>query len=112
MKKQLQNNQLIPIEINTETMEAFSNINNQIYYPNTFGYFENDNFVIKDYDENPLGYGIVLNGKTLYFMSEQLTGSMFTRLFYLEGKGLNQFEKFHDVVGVDGSRIITWKLDW
>lgn len=108
----IQSNQVVPVEINIETMEASININNQIYYPNTLGYFEGNEFIIKSYDENLLGYGIVLSGKTLYFMSEQLTGSMFTRLYYLDGKGLENFEKFHDVIGVDGSRIITWKVNW
>ena len=45
-------------------------------------------------------------------MDPALTGSMFTRLFYFDGAGLDKFEKFNDVTDVTGQRIITWKVKW
>ncbi len=109
-----QQNQLIPLTINLTTHDAYVNSGQEIFYANKLGYFEGDNYIIKDFEGSKIGYGIVLapNNRTIYFMSEELVGSMFTRLFYLNGQGLNYFDKFHDVTSVGGSRIITWKIDW
>ena len=108
------NNQAIPLEINLTTMEAYVNVNGQTLRPNNFGYMNSDDeFIIKDYDENNFGYGVTLiEGNNVVFMSEELTGSMFTRLFYLDGKGLDSFDKFHEVHDVSGQRISTWKVNW
>lgn len=46
------------------------------------------------------------------FMQYPLGRSMFTRLFYLEGHGLNHFKRFSDKTSVLGERIINWKVDW
>jgi dolichyl-phosphooligosaccharide-protein glycotransferase len=108
------NNQAIPMEINLTSMDAYVNVNGQILRPNNFGYLDSDDeFIIKEYDENNFGYGVTLiEGNNVVFMSEELTGSMFTRLFYMDGKGLNSFEKFHEVFDVSGQRISTWKVNW
>lgn len=39
-------------------------------------------------------------------------GSMFTRLFFLEGKGTTAFEEFTDLTSFTGLRIVTWKVNW
>ena len=102
------------MEINLTSMDAYVNVNGQILRPNNFGYLDSDDeFIIKEYDENNFGYGVTLiEGNNVVFMSEELTGSMFTRLFYMDGKGLNSFEKFHEVFDVSGQRISTWKVNW
>ena len=46
------------------------------------------------------------------FMQYPLGKSMFTRMFYLEGHGLNHFKRFSDKTSVLGERIINWKVDW
>jgi len=38
--------------------------------------------------------------------------STFTKLFYLDGKGMDHFEKFSDTTDITGSRIIVWKVKW
>ncbi|MBI5398595.1 hypothetical protein HZB03_03970, partial [Candidatus Woesearchaeota archaeon] len=38
--------------------------------------------------------------------------SIFTRLFFLEGHGLDYFDRFDDRRAITGGRIITWKIDW
>ena len=109
-----QQNQRIPLIINLTTHDAYVNSGQEIVYANKLGYFEGDTYIIKDFEGSKIGYGIVLspNNRTIYFMSEELVGSMFTRLFYFNGQGLKYFDKFHDVTSVGGSRIITWKVDW
>ncbi|MBC8500875.1 MAG: glycosyltransferase family 39 protein [Nanoarchaeota archaeon] len=41
-----------------------------------------------------------------------LSQSLFTRLFYLDGRYTTHFEKFSDLTSVSGSRILVWKVDW
>ncbi|MBN2368784.1 hypothetical protein JXC34_07210, partial [Candidatus Woesearchaeota archaeon] len=107
------NGQAIPLKINLTDYEASVATTQGVFHPNAFGYMENGEYKIKRYDEG-FGYGVVLlnDNRTLLFMSEELTGSMFTRLFYLDGQGLKYFKKFYDITDVSGSRIITWKIDW
>lgn len=38
--------------------------------------------------------------------------SLFTQLFYLNGFGIKNFEKFDDVQSNTGVRVITWKTKW
>lgn len=41
-----------------------------------------------------------------------LSKSLFTKLFYLDGRYTKHFEKFSDLTTVTGSRIIVWKVKW
>jgi len=41
-----------------------------------------------------------------------LSDSMFTQLFYLDGRYTKHFEKFSDITDITGSRIIVWKVKW
>jgi asparagine N-glycosylation enzyme membrane subunit Stt3 len=80
------------------------------------GYLEGEKYIIKDFDNNTmeLGGDIIKKGNDYYVIinSPELTGSMFTRLFYGEGEGLKYFDRFSDVRDVTGARIIVWKVDW
>jgi dolichyl-diphosphooligosaccharide--protein glycosyltransferase len=63
-----------------------------------------------------LGISVVLipssGGYSAMLSHPTLANSMFTRLFYLEGHGLEYFDRFDDRRGVTGGRIIVWKVDW
>ncbi len=52
-----------------------------------------------------------VNNKAL-ISDSQLSESIFTRLFYLDGRYTEHFEKFSDTVDITGSRIIVWKVKW
>ena len=41
-----------------------------------------------------------------------LSESLFTKLFYLDGRYTSHFEKFSDVTTVNGQRVIVWKVKW
>ena len=104
--------QQIPLTIDLEEYEAYIENGEQQAHPNSFGYFDGDTFQVKEYDENRIGYSVVLSGNSLLLVQEDLVDSMFTRLFFLDGRGIENFEKFHDVTDVGGNRIITWKVNW
>ena len=44
--------------------------------------------------------------------SKELTGSMFTRMFYMQGHGLNTFKLVDHQRGLTGTDIYTYKVDW
>ena len=103
----------IPLLVNTTSNEAYTMANGQYYYPNNFAYVKDEKFKIKDYSENEIGYGIaLLPNNNVIFMTPELTGSLFTRLFYYDSIGLKHFEKFSDQTDVTGLRVITWTVNW
>jgi hypothetical protein len=81
-----------------------------IVYPTEGGISE------KKYNDNAIPYSIAIiesgDSYQSIMMAPQLATSMFTRLFFYDGIGLEHYEKFHDVTDVTGARIIVWKIDW
>ncbi|MBN2458637.1 hypothetical protein JXB31_05915 [Candidatus Woesearchaeota archaeon] len=64
----------------------------------------------------PVGFAVypVGSGFKSVMMDAELTGSIFTRLFYYENidGGLEHFKVFHKVTDITGQKIIVWKVDW
>ncbi|MBU1850295.1 MAG: dolichyl-diphosphooligosaccharide--protein glycosyltransferase subunit STT3 [Nanoarchaeota archaeon] len=50
--------------------------------------------------------------KKALMMDPSLSQSIFTKLFFLEGRSTKHFNVFSDETDVTGSRIIVWKVDW
>lgn len=71
-------------------------------------------------DNSSIDLGLLLNvnndGNTTSYSAvisnPLLTDSIFTRLFFLEGKYTTHFEKFYDTSDITGTRIIIWKVNW
>lgn len=80
-----------------------------LVYPTSQGVAE------KELDGKKIGISLVLipNGEEYTFvLAHQLqAASMFTKLFYLEGQGLECFSTF-DRVDQGGFKIITWRVDY
>jgi dolichyl-phosphooligosaccharide-protein glycotransferase len=79
-------------------------------------------FRTKIYDTNyvtaqngrPLGATLIKQGSTYtsVLMDYELTGSMFTRLFYHDAYGLSHFDEFTRAREITGGEIIVWKVNW
>lgn len=86
------------------------------FYPNELVIPTEKGVEIIRYKDNLLGYSANIipnnNGYSVLYSHPLHAGSMFTRLFYMEGHGLEHFEKFYDVRDVTGARIIVWKINW
>ncbi len=91
--------------------------------PRSFSYVENNEFHLSQNNKGKVlttqdgsFIGATLMGQNgdyrTILMSDALTGSMFTRMFFHEGLGLDYFEKYSDITDVTGSRIIVWKVNW
>ncbi|MFA5797280.1 MAG: STT3 domain-containing protein [Candidatus Woesearchaeota archaeon] len=65
-------------------------------------------------------FGLLLNinranNQTTYsaIVADQLLiDSTFTKLFFLDGKNMNHFEKFSEITDITGTKIIVWKVKW
>ncbi|MBD3313756.1 hypothetical protein GF345_04910 [Candidatus Woesearchaeota archaeon] len=109
--------QQLPVTINTSKEDAFIQADDKRLYPETFSYINSqEEFVIREYENNTIPYSVALAVKsdsiTGIMMSPELAGSMFTRLFYFDGVGLDHFDFFDYQRDVTGLEIYTWKVDW
>ncbi len=78
---------------------------------------EQGEFVTVVQNDSAADVGIVLipqrgGGYVSLAVAPELAGSMFTRLFFFDGHGLEHFKKFDERTQLDGGRISTWNLDW
>lgn len=92
-------------------------------YPARYSYVdENGDFriatsntsIITSSNGQQLGASLIKIGESYYtiLMSPEIVGSMFNRLFYYNGYGLNHFDLFYSDRDVRGTKIYVWKVDW
>ena len=69
-----------------------------------------------EFEDVGVGFSLILmqepNGYSSLMSEPSLSKSLFTRLFFMEGRGddLSMFEKISDVTSFRGERIIVWKV--
>jgi len=109
-------NQVLEFEINKHTYDTVIRNSQQKARPNSIVYQTHDTTVEKKFNESTIGYSLILIGKDNSYQAvishPLLANSIFTRLFYMNGHGLKQFDMFHNVMDVTGAKISTWKVDW
>jgi len=104
------------IEVNTTSMKATVSTQQgkvpvrSIAFINDQGEFE-----VSEYSGTAADVSAALvpsgNGLNSILMDPKLAGSMFTKLFFFNGIGLEHFELFSDKRQVTGGRIQVWKVD-
>ena len=96
------------VKIDLETMEPTLGDGNP---PGSFAYLDNGTFVYKKYDSsNGVGVALLPGKESALFMDETLTGSMFTRLFFYDGIGLEHFELFKHTTTFQNQNIYVYKV--
>ncbi len=104
------------VKIDMETYDSFVPTQQGVKSLDALSYFEGD--VMKEkIGNNTMGIAgnIVQSGPetyTLFLMQAPLQKSIFHRLFYLNAKGLNHFDKLIERRSVTGQNIIVWKVNW
>jgi dolichyl-phosphooligosaccharide-protein glycotransferase len=112
----------IPLVFDLDKQEGYAESQGGRLYPKLISFPTNIGIILKEYNQSTitlqnnrqLGIALIKNGDSYQAiaMDSDLTGSMFTRMFYQEGIGLKYFKKFDDQSSVFGGRIIVWKVDW
>jgi dolichyl-phosphooligosaccharide-protein glycotransferase len=110
------------LNFDSDKKECFVNTPDGKRYPQKCAYVDGPDVIIKDYSESLLNVQGRLLGAAFYPSGENsmqvvisdpvLTGSMFTRLYYMKGHGLKYFDLFAFEQSVLGATIIVWKADW
>jgi dolichyl-diphosphooligosaccharide--protein glycosyltransferase len=104
------------VEINLTSMDANIPSQQGIVHPDTFVYPTEEGIEVKSYN-NTIGVSLLLipTGPDSYnsmLMAPQLTPSMFSRLYFLNGHGLEHFRLFSFERSVTGNQIYVYKVDW
>ncbi len=101
------------VDLNTYTITSEGNTNAT---PNSLVYATNESVVEKKFEGNKMGFSAVLmeeNGNyAVMLTAPEQAASMFTRLFFFNGKGLQCFSPFDDRRDFTGLRIATWKANF
>jgi dolichyl-diphosphooligosaccharide--protein glycosyltransferase len=86
--------------------------------PVSYVYVENGTLREKEFENTgAFPYSVVLhepeNAQPEIIVSQpEIAASMFTRLYYLDGKGQDVFTKYTQEQNIGGGKIIVWKTQW
>jgi hypothetical protein len=82
--------------------------------PSEFVLFFNDTIKTVKMENATFPYSVLIDmvNNQMIISDPLLAKSLFTQLFYLDGRYNSRFEKFSDVTDITGSRIIIWKVKW
>ncbi len=104
-------------QINLSNYDIFAVAQQGIVRPRKAAFPTFDGLLFKDYDGNTADIGFTIvpkneNELMAVISSKELTGSIFTRTFYMQGHGLKYFKLFDHQRGLTGTDIYTYKVDW
>jgi hypothetical protein len=111
------------LRFNLSDETAYADTTNGRMYPGSYSFIDEEgNFQVKTSNESlllgsdnkPLGAAVYEQDGKYYniLMSPELTGCMFTRLFYFGGKDMTYFRLFTTENDIRNLKIIVWKVVW
>jgi hypothetical protein len=105
------------LQVNLSNYDVFGITEQGIVRPNIAAFVTEDGLVKKRFDGNTIGLGLTIipineNELQAVTSSPELTGGMFTRMFYMQDHGLKYFKLFNHQRGLTGTDIYTYKIDW
>lgn len=104
------------VMVNLTTNDVQMATQDGLVNPGIFNYFDGDELATKEYPDGTQDYGISLihknNQYSAVIAQTPQESSMFTRLFFHEGKGLKHFKLFFHERGITGTEVYVYKVDW
>lgn len=105
------------IQFNLTNGEALVAIQGRVGRPHSIVYLDsNGTFTERRYNDSIGDVSVAIapegNGFTGIIMAPALAKSMFTRLYFFQGQGLEYFKHFDTRRHLSGGSIFTWKVDW
>ncbi|HLC61076.1 MAG TPA: hypothetical protein VJJ52_06635, partial [Candidatus Nanoarchaeia archaeon] len=105
------------LQVNLSNYDIFGEGQQGIVRPRAAAFTTKDGILKKEFNGTNLDFGITLVPQSdseiaAILSSRELTGSMFTRMFYMQGHGLRYFKLFDHQRGLTGTDIYTYKIDW
>ncbi|MBW3022569.1 hypothetical protein KY308_00505 [Candidatus Woesearchaeota archaeon] len=102
------------VKINLTTMNVEVPTQQGIMPPYSLVYATKEGIVEKKFDSK-FAYSIAFINKEnpiIVIMQPELAMSTFTKLFYFEGYGLDNFKLFDHQTGLTGTNVYVWKVKW
>ncbi|HLG25062.1 MAG TPA: STT3 domain-containing protein [Candidatus Nanoarchaeia archaeon] len=105
------------LKINMTTKDVFGNSQSGIVRPKVVAFTNDEGLEIKKIESGNLDFGVTFIPKSPdefegIISHPDLTGSIFTQMFYMQGHGLKYFKPFDHERGLTGTDIYVYKLDW
>ena len=105
------------LQVNLSNYDIFGAGQQGIVRPKAAAFTTRDGILKKYFNNSNLDIGVTIipqseNELVMVLSSKELTGSMFTRMFYMQGHGLKYFKLFNHQRGLTGTDIYTYKMDW
>jgi dolichyl-diphosphooligosaccharide--protein glycosyltransferase len=105
------------LQVNLSSYDAFGIGQQGITRPKTAAFTTENGIFQKWFNGTTLEFGMTIipkneNDLEAVLSSKELTGGMFTRMFYMQGHGLKYFKLFRHEKGLTGTDIYTYKIDW
>ena len=94
------------LRLNLETKAVNSSV-----FPEQIVY-ENDSGVISVKLNSSSGFSLIIPGNQGVLSHPTQASSLFTKMYFFEGKGLDCFELFDKQTRINGERIYVYKADW
>ena len=103
--------------INMDDYDVFGKVGNNDIRANPVAFTTEKELYTKEFDGNTFGLGFTViptseDNVVVVLSSPQLVGSIFTRMFYMQGHGLKYFDLFNHQRGLTGTDIYVYKVDW
>ena len=105
------------LQVNLSNYDIFGTGQQGIVRPKAAAFTTPAGIIKKQYNGASLDFGITIipqneNELAAVLSSKEMTGSMSTRMFYMQGHGLRYFKLFNHQRGLTGADIYTYKMDW
>ncbi|MBI4143480.1 hypothetical protein HY487_01195 [Candidatus Woesearchaeota archaeon] len=105
------------LQVNLSNYDVYGTGQQGIVRPRAVAFATENGVLKKEFNGTTLDIGITFVPKNeeeieAVLSSKELTGSMFTRMFYMQGHGLRYFKLFDHQKGLTGTDIYTYKIDW
>ena len=105
------------LQINLSSYDVFGLAQQGIVRPKVAAFTTEDGIFQKEFNGTTLDFGMTIipkneNEVEAVLSSKELTGSMFTRMFYMQGHGLKHFKLLDHQRGLTGTDIYVYKVDW
>ena len=111
------NNIQASFEIDMKKYDVAGMVGNTLIRANPVAFTTEDGIFKKQFEGNVFGLGFTIiptseDNVQVVMSSPQLVGSIFTRMFYMQGHGLKYFDLLTRQRGLTGTDIYVYKVDW
>ncbi|MEK6984035.1 MAG: STT3 domain-containing protein [Nanoarchaeota archaeon] len=105
------------LQINLSNYDVFGIGQKGIVRPKVAAFTTKESMIKKEFNGDTLDFGLTIIPRNDMLLeavisSKELTGSMFIRMYKMQGHGLKYFKLFKHETGLTGTNIYIYKVDW